>query len=262
MSAGYIRSLITPEQIEDARWSMAAHRHLCLGPEAGKHLSGGSMLASVVSVLEGAIRRPLIQAHAQFLAAAKADAAYDIVIVSRQDGRSITQVMVEIRQDQRVLAYISAALGARQGTEKVVWETYPQSPAPEDCVRVPFVREGSGDLHSFLDMRLAFDPRFAPQGRAQFWVRTESDLPIDAAFIVQIADYLPEALHLNLGRPVGATSLDNMIRIIAKEATPWLLCDIQLSAIHDGLFHGAMTIYSQLGCLLALANQSGVVQRI
>jgi acyl-CoA thioesterase len=43
-------------------------------------------------------------------------------------------------------------------------------------------------------------------------------------------------------------------------ATPWLLCDTQLTAIADGLFHGRMALFAQDGALLALAEQSGVVR--
>jgi acyl-CoA thioesterase II len=125
---------------------------------------------------------------------------------------------------------------------------------------VPFVRIDDGDLQSRLDIRLAGDPRANPAGHAQFWIGYDGEGPVPAAFLAVIADYLPEAIQMNIGRCADAVSLDNVIRIITRTATPWLLCDIQLEAISNGLFHGRMAIYAQDGTLLATASQSGVVR--
>ncbi len=67
---------------------------------------------------------------------------------------------------------------------------------------------------------------------------------------------------MNVGRPLGATSLDNVIRIIARPITPWLLFDIQLSAIVDGIFHGRLTVFTQNGEVIACASQSGIVREL
>jgi acyl-CoA thioesterase II len=263
MTASAIRALVNPVQTSVPElWEMTAHRHLCLGPSGAKHQSGGSTVASVITVLEAATQRPLIQAGAQFFGSPRAGEQFQIEVRRRQDGRTITQAVAVVIASGVEVAFVSASLGARKDLGEYNWEVMPVAPPPADCPRVPFVRQEEGDLHSHLDVRLALDPRINPQGRAQFWVAADSTESIPAAFLVQVADYLPEALHMKMGRPVGATSLDNVVRIVQRKPTPWLLCDIQLAAVLEGVFHGRMTMFSQDGTLLACASQSGVVREI
>lgn len=261
MSAAHIISLINPAPTEIVgRWRMNAHRNLCLGPPEGKHLSGGSALASVVALLERETQRPLIQASAQFLASPPAGSLFEIVLTHLQSGRSISQAAASIRIEGKEAAIITTSLGSRPSVGEFTWAVAPAVPPPEACPPVPFVRIDDGDLHSQLDIRLAGDPRANPQGRAQFWIGYDGDDQVPAAFLAMIADYLPEAIHMNIGRRAGAVSLDNVIRIISRAVTPWLLCDIRLDAISSGLFHGRMRICAQDGSLLATASQSGVVR--
>jgi acyl-CoA thioesterase II len=261
MSATAIMALIDPQPTEAPNhWQMTAHRNLCLGPAGSKHISGGASLASVVETMERATGRPLIQAHAQFLAVPAAGTDFVIDLRCINQGRSITQVQAAIIADDADRAIIAATLGARGDSGSFTWERAEPPCRPDTAPPVPFVRLDDGDLHSRLDMRLALDPRYNPTGRAMFWVRAPDASPVPAAFLALIADYLPEAIHMNIGRPAGAVSLDNSIRIIRRVATPWLLCDIQLSAIADGLFHGRMAIFTEDGALVATASQSGVVR--
>lgn len=261
MSAAHIMTLINPATTGiEGRWRMTAHRNLCLGPPEGKHLSGGSALASVVALLEDETQRALIQASAQFLSSPPADSVFEIALSRHKKGRSISQASAVIIVDGKEAAIITASLGSRLSVGDFAWSVAPAVPPPEVCQPVPFVRIDDGDLHSQLDIRLAGDPRANPQGRAQFWIGYDGDDLVPAAFLAMIADYLPEAIHMNIGRRAGAVSLDNVIRIISRAVTPWLLCDIRLDAISSGLFHGRMRICAQDGSLLATASQSGVVR--
>jgi acyl-CoA thioesterase II len=256
-----IMALIDPAKTgTDGLWQMIAHRHLCLGPRGQKHISGGAALASAVMVLEKAAGRPLIQASAQFLSSPAAGERFDLEISAMKAGRSITTASLTIRVSGQDAASITATLGAREETGTFVWEDAPQVPSPEACPPIPFVNKDEGDLHSHLDMRLALDPRITPTGRACFWIKTDSSSMIPSHLCALVADYLPEAIHMNIGRRAGAVSLDNSVRIIRRVATPWLLCDIQLSAITNGLFHGRIAIFAEDGSLLATGGQSGVVR--
>lgn len=241
-------------------WRMTAHRNLCLGPPDGKHISGGATLASAVAALEAETGRPLILASAQFLSSPAAGDQFDIEIRAMKAGRSISQAQVAVVVAGQAVAHVTAALGVRDEIGPFTWDIAPAVPTPGDCPSVPFVRRDDGDLHSHLDMRLALDPRVSSNGRACFWVKTDATSAIPAALLALIADYLPEAIHMNIGQRAGAVSLDNIVRIVGREATPWLLCDIQLSAVSAGLFHGRMAIFTQAGALLATAGQSGVVR--
>jgi acyl-CoA thioesterase II len=261
MSATYIMTLINPAPTGiERRWQMHAHRNLCLGPPEGKHLSGGSALASVVTLLEGETQRALIQASAQFRASPIADGPFEIAMTRLQNGRSISQAVATVLIDGNEAAIITASLGSRPSVGDFTWAAAPIVAPPDACPPVPFVRIDDGDLHSCLDILLAGDPRANPAGHAQFWIGYDGESPVPGAFLTMIADYLPEAIHMNIGRRAGAVSLDNVIRIITRAATPWLLCDIALEAISNGLFHGRMAIYAQDGTLLATASQSGVVR--
>lgn len=260
MSLADIMALIDPSPTrQDGIWRMTAHRHLCLGPPARKHISGGATLASVVAALEAQTKRPLIHASAQFLSSAAVDQPFDIAITAMKAGRSITQALVTIVVDEQDVAYVTAALGAREEVGPSAWEVAPDVPPPEACPPIPFVRKDAGDLHSHLDMRLALDPRTDPEGRTCFWVKSDIAGPTPAALLGLIADYLPEAIHMNIGQRAGAVSLDNVIRIARRAASDWLLCDVQLSAVIAGLFHGRIAIFARDRTLLATGGQSGAV---
>jgi acyl-CoA thioesterase len=256
-----VAALIDPAPTgQEPLWRMTAHRHLCLGPPGHKHISGGATLASVISALEAETGRPLIQASAQFLSSAKAGGSFEIAIRAVESGRSISQALAAIVVAGDDVAHVTAALGEREEIGPFSWEVAPALPKPDDCPSIPFVRLDDGDLHSHLDMRLALDPRGNPTGRACFWVRTGMTTPISSALLALVADYLPEAIHMNINQRAGAVSLDNVIRIVRREATDWLLCDIQLSGVSSGMFHGRIAIFGNDGTLLATGGQSGVVQ--
>ncbi len=184
MTASAIRALIEPVAtgVPDV-WEMVAHRHLCLGPAGAKHQSGGSTMASVITVLEAAAQRPLIQASAQFFGSPKAGDVFQIELRQRTDGRSITQIVAVVTALGKELVYVTASLGQRANLADFGWERCPHVSSPDACRRVPFVREEVGDLHSHLDIRLALDPRVDPKGRAQFWVATDTEKPVTAAFL-------------------------------------------------------------------------------
>lgn len=220
------------------------------------------MLALVVAALEKEVGRPLIQAHAQFLAAPMCGAEFEIRTDMLRSGKSITSAHCTVIADSGEAAYVSASLGQRDDLGTYAWTVKPQVPSASACSPVPFIRKDPGDLHSHLDIRLALDPRDDPKGQACFWVNTPSTPPLSAAFVTLIADYLPEAIHMNTGQRSGATSLDNTIRIVSLEQSEWLLCSIHLDAITSGLFHGHMAIFTEDGKLVALASQSGVVQKL
>lgn len=241
-------------------WRMTAHRHLCLGPIGHKHISGGAALASAITALEAETARPLICASAQFLSSAKAGESFEIAIREIKRGRSISQALAVIVGTDGDAARVTAALGQRDEIGHFVWEIAPVVPPPDACLPVPFVRKDPSDLHSHLDMRLALDPRISPMGRACFWVRTGIKTTLPSTLLALVADYLPEAIHMNIDRRAGAVSLDNVIRIVRLDATDWLLCDIQLSAISAGVFHGRIAIFGEDRNLRATGAQSGAVQ--
>lgn len=261
MTTDDILALLTPR---DA--SIAAHRALCVGPPDAKHMSGGACFASLLAALEAEHQRPVIQASAQFVAAPAEGTSATVTTHTLMSGRSIAQARAALQVDGGDRVLVQASLGRRPGVGTHEWTRMPDVPDPEHCGPIPFVREYAGDLHTYLDMRLATDfEREGARGQMAFWIRAPEAVAggsLPSAFLALAADYLPESIHFNIGRPAGATSLDNTLRIIARPVTEWVLCVTQLDAIEAGLFHGRMGLHARDGALIATAAQSGVVRLI
>lgn len=246
----------------DRHGKSVAHRALSLGPPGRKHLSGGSTLAIAIGALEITAHRPLIQAHVQFVAAPLCGSEFHVRIDTLRSGKSIAVARCTVFTENGDAAYVSASLGQRNDLGTFPWAMMPEVPAPDDCPPVPFIRKDPDDLHSYLDIRLALDPRNDPKGHVCFWVKTPPNSNLTTAFVALIADYLPESIRMNTGQPFGASSLDNMVRIASLTQCDWLLCNIHLDAIASGLFHGHMEIFADDGTLVAVASQSSVVQKL
>ena len=53
---------------------------------------------------------------------------------------------------------------------------------------------------------------------------------------------------------------NNTIRFARIAATEWLLAEIQIEAVHNGVVHGSMHLFAQDGTLMALASQSMILR--
>ena len=235
-------------------------RDLCLGPPGAKHLSGGSSLGLAIAALEAATERPLITASAQFLAPLKSGDAFQIQTSIAKAGRSLTQASAALVREGQACVAVTASLGASDVVGRSQWALAPDVPGPAQCAPLPFIRNDIGDLHSHLDVRMVPGSGGPDKGGLVFWVRIDGALT--ASVLAAIADYLPECVHWSLGRPAGATSLDNSLRVVSLEQTSWLLCESQLFAVSAGVFHGRMALFSQTGALLAVGSQSGLVREM
>lgn len=260
MSADSILSRLASAQSPSAQKSLTVPRELCLGPSDAKHLSGGACAAALVGAAEDAARKPLVQASAQFRRAPRVGETVEIVIDEHRPGRSIDLITASMIDGTSTCVLLSATLGRRRSIGDFNWETPPEVNEPETCGPIPFIRADHGDLHTHLDMRLAAKPK---NGAMAFWTKSPiGESASISCFLALIADYLPEAIHLNIGQPAGAISLDNTLRIASGQLTAWTLCVTQLSAIHNGIFHGQMQIFNQDTKLVATASQSGIVRLI
>ncbi|MEL7542055.1 MAG: thioesterase family protein [Pseudomonadota bacterium] len=258
MSADTIMDLLTLTAEQNEQWSIRVDHRLCLGPPGGKHISGGACTAILIDALEQVTGKPLIQTNAQFFATPKANENATVTVDRRKPGRSVEMISAVLTHAAELQVVLSGSFGTRRDIGDYHWTHPPDFPSPDKGMKMPFVRADPGDLHTILDMRLATDPE---DGRMVFWVRTPSRLNMrPARFLALIADYIPEAIHMSIGRPAGAISLDNSIRVTGHQPTDWTLCVTELEEIKHGIFHGRMTIFSEGGELLATASQSGVVK--
>jgi acyl-CoA thioesterase II len=261
-NAQAILAMLDGTVADNKRRQLIALRELCLGPPGAKHVSGGAQLAAIVKMLEAHCDRPLIEISVQFRGSPALGTEFDIAMPWLNNGRSITQAEAHILQDDRITASAHATLGTRPDLGEFQWVSAPYVPLPDPSPPMPFIRMDEGDLHSHLGFRIASDPATDRNGRLCFWVPWSSQEVVSSALLALIGDYLPEAVHFNIGRPAGAVSLDNKLRIIRRTETKWLLCEVQLSAVHAGLFHGQMLMYDEQQRLLAVASQSGIVRPI
>lgn len=264
MSAEETLARLALHRAESARsWRLVVDRQLCLGPPDSKHLSGGACTAAMIAAVEATTGLTLIEASTRFIAAPLAGVDARIHADVIKAGRTITTARAVLAGPGGDAATLSCSLTAPSADVQSVWRTAPEVPPPGDCGRIPFVREDPDDLHSQLDMRIANNPGKDRDGRLVFWVQAPDKFEVQASvFLALVADYLPEAIHFNLGRRAGAVSLDNSIRIASRTPSRWLLCETRLAAISGGLFHGEMAMFSDSGALLALASQSGLVRRL
>ncbi|MEP3224348.1 MAG: thioesterase family protein [Parasphingorhabdus sp.] len=259
MTATQILNQLVPKKHEDGLgWIVHVNRNLCLGPRQSKHLSGGASTAAMIDAMEQEVGKPVIQAATQFLFSPQAEEVAAITVEVGKTGRSICQAKARLSVGCETAVTLSATLGAKKDIGSFTWAKFENADIPHECPPIPFVREDEGDLHSNLDMRLVETPS---DGNMRFWVKTPDNfLEKTSVFLALIADFLPEAIHFNIGQRAGAVSLDNSIRIIQREATNWLLCHTKLLSISDGIFHGNMNLFTDTGILLATSSQSGVVR--
>ncbi|MGI9053292.1 MAG: hypothetical protein ACR2HQ_11700 [Ilumatobacteraceae bacterium] len=128
------------------------------------------------------------------------------------------------------------------------------------------------DTTSFFDQ---LDRRIPPdqgaavvEGRLQLWCRMPAwpiGSPASQGFI---ADIVPMALSLALGRPPGGTSLDNTVRIVVDEpaandvegADDWVLLDIEAEGFGRSIGHGRVRLWRRDGTLIGIASQSCIVR--
>lgn len=260
MSTSEIMRALNLSRVASSTWSMQVDRSLCIGRPDAKHLSGGACTAILVDAMQQHTTKPVIQASVQFIRAPFVDETIEIQPHVHRPGRSIDIVTAQMFSGQKACTHLMASFGQRDNAQEIQWTPFPNVPHPDTCKPLPFVRADAGDLHTLLDVRIAGAPK---NGHLKFWVRTpEPNAAVDPRFLALIADYLPEAIHFNLGTPMGATSLDNSFRMIANEPTGWVMCEVELCGIQNGVFHGSICIFAENGKLLAQGAQSGVIRSV
>jgi acyl-CoA thioesterase len=252
------------------RWHLPVELGLTVGPPGHKFLFGGVGLASAIRALEQTTGRPVIWATAQYLSFANPPDIVDVDVIVPKEGKNITQARVLGHVQDREIYTVNAAVGSRGKTLDHQWVTMPDVPAPENCEAMPrFGRTEEEDLHTRLNVRVArgrygasrSEGGLSEDGRSVIWARPKDEsLPIDAAMLAIIADFVPGALGHALGRQAGSNSLDNTLRVRKMVETDWVCCEIQVQGVYDGFVHGDMKIFAQDGTLMAVASQSGIVR--
>ena len=228
---------------------------------------GGIGLGAAILALERTLQRPVIWATAQYASFAKLDSIVDFDVHTIHAGKSLTQARVLAHVDDRHVLSVSAALGERPGEPDQWLQTAP-APAPQDCPPVPLRPEAASQLVGRLERRVVEGhfPQGAakgarqPSGRLRWWVRSTEGIPVSAAYLAFLADFVVEGISHAMGYFVRGNSLDNTIRFGPIVPGEWVLCDFMIEAIHGGISHSTMKMFSQDGVLMASASQSLILR--
>lgn len=235
---------------------------------AGRFLFGGCGLAAAIAAMEQVTGRPVVWATGQYLSFAMVDEIMDVDVTIATSGHYTTQARVVAHVADREILTVNAALGQRPLEFAGQWETMADVPPPEQCDSRASRWDVRDTIMERMDVRLAKgrqweDLRGDPSadGRSALWIRLP-DLPISAAMLAVLGDYVPFGIAQALGRWTRANSLDNTLRIVNVVPTEWVLLDIRVDGVRDGFGHGSVFLWSTDGTLLATASQSAVVREL
>jgi acyl-CoA thioesterase II len=243
---------------------MPVVRGLCSGFGA---LFGGCALGASIELLERVTRRPLVWATAQFLEFTRPPEVVELEVNEVVRGHASSQARVLARVDGNEIFTVVAALGRRELRWSGEWATPPVVPSPDDSPPRPLAARFAGSIAERLDMRIAngrtveqLDGTPLDDGRSALWVRLPDGLPITAASLAIVADYVPMGIGQAIGRQISGNSIDNTIRIVQLRPTDWVLIDIRVQGLAGGFGHGVVHLWAQDGTLLATASQSVIVR--
>jgi acyl-CoA thioesterase len=249
------------------RWYLPIAENITVGATDRRFMFGGVGLAASICAMEQTCKRPTLWATAQYLSYARPGSIVDLDVREVTVGNSISQVRVTAHIGDQEILTVNAALGRREGLSDQ-WLTAPAVAPPQDCPAVSHWRAQPDSLNARFELRLAYgryptkdmsDAR-GEDGRMIMWVRSREGLPATADVLAIMADFVPSAVSGALGRHAGGNSLDNTIRFGRIEDTDWVLCDIRIETIANGVVHGGMHLYSPSGVLMATASQSMILR--
>lgn len=239
------------------RWRLPVSVGLTGG--AGQ-LFGGCSLGAAVAVLEQLTGRPAAWATAQFLSNAFPGEVLDLECRLVVEGFNFVQAQVTGRVGERDVVAVMAALGTKRFDGAGRWVAMPPAPAPDACLpRVSFGPDPGG-LSKRFEHRIAAgewgDENHSPTGTVRLWMKMD-ELAVGSSVGLAIgADFLPMGLRAALGRDLFGTSLDNTIRYVARSDAEWVLADLQVDVLDDGVAHGTVHLWTPQGELLAVASQT------
>jgi acyl-CoA thioesterase-2 len=250
------------------RWYLPVIDELCVGPPDRRFLFGGVALAAAISALEQTCERPVIWATAQYMSFARPGSIVDLDVWVPVEGNQTSQAYVIEHIEDRKIITVNAALGSRQSDICDQWLSIPDVPRPRSCTEVHGWRRPVEGILRRFETRLA-QGRFATgeqitgrgeDGRVRFWIRSREGLSTDRKLLAVVADYVSVAISNAIGRLAGGNSLDNTIRYARVEDCEWILCDVQIETVCNGVVHGAMRLFSESGTLMASASQSLILR--
>ncbi|MDA3039129.1 MAG: thioesterase family protein [Actinomycetota bacterium] len=243
-------------------WRLPVTEGLCGGRG---NLYGGCGLAAVIEAAEGAVGKPTAWATCQFVGGAKPPDIIDLEVEVLATGHYMSQARVTGFVDGNLFLTALAALGRRPSIAEGTWEKMPIVPPPDQCSSRKLANEERrGGLRPRIDERTA---TIAPdgfmaadgEGNSALWATLPGGVPAYASALAIVGDDVSAGVNAVVLNDVRARSIDNTIRVVSPQACDWVLADIKIHAVTEGLGHGRVNLWSPSGHLLAVTEQSGLV---
>ena len=228
-----------------------------IGPPDRPFMMGGVGLGSAIEALECATGRPLIWATAQFLSHAAPGSFVEISVDIDVKGRRVTQARATVSLDDRVILWISAALGGVPGQTPTTYIKAPDVPGPESFEPIPLQYPECDDIQKRFEKRRLQPSSAERNGRDYIWFRPLDPQPLSAPLLAVMADFLGSGLPAAR----DSTSLDNTLRIHTLEPSTWVLAETQYPGVRDEVVSGEMRLFSEGGALLATGSQTLLLRR-
>ena len=170
----------------------------------------------------------------------------------RQHKRRAVHGRATILENGRPIHIITGSLGKLEREETRTYFSMPDTRPPESCKERNEFDLVPGNLISLIDIRIASVD--LDKGYSLMWIRSRDRLPMSAAWLAVLADFMP-APHPESNK---CTSLDNVLRVHKLVESEWVLGECQLSEYRNGYFHGDINMFAQDGTLLATGNQTAL----
>ncbi|MDE3065480.1 MAG: thioesterase family protein [Acidobacteriota bacterium] len=258
-----LRDFLGLRRVDESRWAFEVTERLIT---PGHFLYGGAGLAAGLAALEEASGRPTVWGSAQYLAHAPTGATVTLTSELAVVGRRVTQARAVARVEEREILTVNAALGSGTLSSPVPWVSMPDVPAPLECPERYLPDAVGANLFAHVESRVARgrlpqDLDGTPGSpHSAVWVRLPGHLEPSAATLAIFGDYVSGGAMEPMGARTFGRSLDNTVRVATLEPTEWVLCEITMHALVDGIGQGIALLWSDRGTLLATASQSFVAR--
>ncbi len=195
------------------------------------------------------------------------DGPVEIEVAVERAGRRMTSLSARLRQDDRPLALALIAAGTEQSAGFTHDDApMPAVPEPEDCERMPTppfpvpLRDNFETRHAIGT--LPFSPD-GPGGEAVIggWLRLREPVPMDAEYLVQVADaWIPAAFGVTTER-VGLPTVDLTVHLRHAPVgeDPWVLVRFRTRLAVEGYLEEDGEIWDRSGRLLAQSRQLAAI---
>jgi acyl-CoA thioesterase-2 len=229
-------------------------------------LFGGCGFGAGIEIVEHLFGRPAAWATGQFVSGAFPPEIIRLEARTMAGGRRFTQAEVVGTIGDRRFMTMLAALGQRRFDGAVSSLAMPAVTGPADSEPHEFEPDDTGSRFIARLERRSARPVGASgvgagtkSGTCHYWVRLDGIAGGCSLALTIVADLVPMALSEIIGRPTFGSSLDNTMRFVARSTDEWVLAEMQVESVLDGVGHVSTRLWTPGGTLLALGSQTCAV---